>query len=85
LLARLFDGGHNVFFHLEVEVDMVLTTFVRSGFLIAPVSVAESFAIERLQHWHGKHAFHHDLAGVQKFHTTAAPRVCGTAVVSAIL
>jgi len=34
--------------------------------------------------WHGKHSLDHDLAGVQKFHTRAVPRIGGLAVVSGV-
>jgi UDP-N-acetylmuramyl pentapeptide phosphotransferase/UDP-N-acetylglucosamine-1-phosphate transferase len=50
----------------------------------ASVSVAASILIVLSQRWHGKHTLDHDLEGVQKFHTTAVPRIGGMAIVLAI-
>ncbi|GAB3443543.1 glycosyltransferase [Massilia solisilvae] len=48
------------------------------------LSVSASILIVWSQRWHGKHTLDHDLAGVQKFHTTAVPRIGGLAIVFAI-
>jgi UDP-N-acetylmuramyl pentapeptide phosphotransferase/UDP-N-acetylglucosamine-1-phosphate transferase len=51
----------------------------------AAVSTAVSILIVRSQGWHGKHTLDHDLDSVQKFHTTAVPRIGGAAIVAAIV
>jgi UDP-N-acetylmuramyl pentapeptide phosphotransferase/UDP-N-acetylglucosamine-1-phosphate transferase len=51
----------------------------------AAVSMAISVLIVISQRWHGKHTLDHDLEGVQKFHTTAVPRIGGVAIFLAIL
>jgi UDP-N-acetylmuramyl pentapeptide phosphotransferase/UDP-N-acetylglucosamine-1-phosphate transferase len=50
----------------------------------AGVSAAVSVLIVLSQGWHGKHTLDHDVNGVQKFHTTAVPRIGGIAVLAAI-
>jgi UDP-N-acetylmuramyl pentapeptide phosphotransferase/UDP-N-acetylglucosamine-1-phosphate transferase len=49
------------------------------------VSAAVSVLIVLSQRWHGKLSLDHDLAGVQKFHETAVPRIGGIAVFAAVL
>jgi UDP-N-acetylmuramyl pentapeptide phosphotransferase/UDP-N-acetylglucosamine-1-phosphate transferase len=58
---------------------------VRIGLGAAAISAAASILIVLSQRWHGKHTCDHDLDGVQKFHTTAVPRIGGLAIVSSIL
>lgn len=48
-------------------------------------SGAASVLVVLSQRWHGKHTLDHDLEGVQKFHTTAVPRIGGAAIVLALL
>ena len=50
----------------------------------AGASVAACVLILLSQRWHGKHTLDHDLDSVQKFHTTAVPRIGGVAIVAAI-
>lgn len=50
----------------------------------ASISAAASILIVLSQGWHGKHTLDHDLEGVQKFHTTAVPRIGGVAIFLAI-
>jgi UDP-N-acetylmuramyl pentapeptide phosphotransferase/UDP-N-acetylglucosamine-1-phosphate transferase len=50
----------------------------------AIISATASILIVLSQRWHGKHTFDHDLEGVQKFHTTAVPRIGGVAIFLAI-
>lgn len=50
----------------------------------ASISAAASILIVLSQEWHGKHTLDHDLEGVQKFHTTAVPRIGGFAIFLAI-
>lgn len=52
--------------------------------IAAAVSVVASVVIVMSQGWHGKHTLDYDLEGVQKFHTTAVPRIGGLAIVLAI-
>lgn len=51
----------------------------------AGASAAASVLIVLSQRWHGKHSLDHDLEGVQKFHTTAVPRIGGLAIFAAIV
>jgi UDP-N-acetylmuramyl pentapeptide phosphotransferase/UDP-N-acetylglucosamine-1-phosphate transferase len=51
----------------------------------AGISAAISILIVLSQGWHGKHTLDHDLEGVQKFHTTAVPRIGGVAIFLAII
>ncbi|MEC5162226.1 MULTISPECIES: MraY family glycosyltransferase [unclassified Janthinobacterium] len=55
---------------------------------IAAVAGAGSCAMCLLiicsQRWHGKHSLDHDLAGAQKFHVTAVPRIGGIAVFAGV-
>jgi UDP-N-acetylmuramyl pentapeptide phosphotransferase/UDP-N-acetylglucosamine-1-phosphate transferase len=51
----------------------------------AAVSFTGSVLIVWSQKWHGKHSLDHDLSGVQKFHTTAVPRIGGVAVITGII
>lgn len=51
----------------------------------AAMSAASSVLIVLSQRWHGKHTLDHDLDGVQKFHTTAVPRIGGLAIILAII
>jgi UDP-N-acetylmuramyl pentapeptide phosphotransferase/UDP-N-acetylglucosamine-1-phosphate transferase len=44
-----------------------------------------SVLIVASEEWHGKHTLDHDLEGVQKFHTTAVPRIGGAAIITAVL
>lgn len=55
------------------------------GAISAVVSFAGSVLIVLSQEWHGKHTKDHDLFGVQKFHTTAVPRVGGIAIIIGII
>jgi UDP-N-acetylmuramyl pentapeptide phosphotransferase/UDP-N-acetylglucosamine-1-phosphate transferase len=48
------------------------------------ISCLFSLLIVHSQEWHGKHSLDHDLSGVQKFHTTAVPRIGGVAVVAGL-
>lgn len=48
-------------------------------------SLLASVLIVLSQGWHGQHSLDSDLDGVQKFHTTAVPRIGGLAVIAAIL
>lgn len=50
----------------------------------AGASAAVCVLILVSQRWHGKHTLDHDLDSVQKFHTTAVPRIGGAAIVAAI-
>jgi len=52
---------------------------------VACTSATASALIVLSQKWHGKHTLDHDLDGVQKFHTTAVPRIGGLAIYLAIL
>jgi len=49
------------------------------------VATAIAFAVSLLivfsEGWHGRHSMDHDLSGIQKFHTTAVPRIGGVAVI----
>lgn len=56
-----------------------------SSLVAAVASVAACTLIVWSQRWHGKHTLDSDLDGVQKFHTTAVPRVGGLAIVLAIM
>jgi UDP-N-acetylmuramyl pentapeptide phosphotransferase/UDP-N-acetylglucosamine-1-phosphate transferase len=56
-------------------IDMSSTVLVAMA-----ISCAVSMLIVYSQRWHGKHSMDHDLSGVQKFHTTAVPRVGGFAL-----
>lgn len=51
----------------------------------ACISFVISLIIVYSQEWHGKHSLDHDLSGVQKFHTTAVPRIGGLAVVAGLV
>lgn len=48
-------------------------------------SLFASLLIVFSEGWHGQHSLDSDLDGVQKFHTTAVPRIGGLAVVIAIV
>ncbi|MES2016799.1 MAG: glycosyltransferase [Pseudomonadota bacterium] len=63
---------------------MLSPTF-SAGIVAASASAAASVLIILSQRWHGKHTLDHDLDGVQKFHTTAVPRIGGMALVFALL
>jgi UDP-N-acetylmuramyl pentapeptide phosphotransferase/UDP-N-acetylglucosamine-1-phosphate transferase len=52
---------------------------------IAAVCSAISLAIVRSQAWHGRLSLDHDLAGVQKMHSTPVPRIGGLAVFVSML
>jgi UDP-N-acetylmuramyl pentapeptide phosphotransferase/UDP-N-acetylglucosamine-1-phosphate transferase len=56
-----------------------------TALLATSASAAVGALIVLSQRWHGKHTLDHDLDGVQKFHTTAVPRVGGLAIVAAVL
>ncbi|MDY7545662.1 glycosyltransferase [Glaciimonas sp. CA11.2] len=64
---------------------MPISNMVEAGSAAALASFASSVLIVMSQGWHGKHSFDHDLSGVQKFHTTAVPRVGGIAVITGII
>jgi UDP-N-acetylmuramyl pentapeptide phosphotransferase/UDP-N-acetylglucosamine-1-phosphate transferase len=56
-----------------------------SAAAVAGLSAGLCTLIVLSQRWHGKHTLDHDLEGVQKFHTTAVPRIGGVGIVAAIL
>jgi UDP-N-acetylmuramyl pentapeptide phosphotransferase/UDP-N-acetylglucosamine-1-phosphate transferase len=64
---------------------MLVSQLIKIAAVAATVSFALSGLIVFSQKWHGKHSHDHDLDGVQKFHTTAVPRIGGFAVVGGIL
>jgi UDP-N-acetylmuramyl pentapeptide phosphotransferase/UDP-N-acetylglucosamine-1-phosphate transferase len=64
---------------------MIMLGLVSIALGTAAVSAGASVLIVLSQRWHGKHTLDHDLEGVQKFHTTAVPRVGGAAIFTAIL
>jgi UDP-N-acetylmuramyl pentapeptide phosphotransferase/UDP-N-acetylglucosamine-1-phosphate transferase len=64
---------------------MVFTQLITLGAVTAAMSCAMSVLLVYSQRWHGKLSHDHDLGGVQKFHTTAVPRVGGLAVVAGIV
>jgi UDP-N-acetylmuramyl pentapeptide phosphotransferase/UDP-N-acetylglucosamine-1-phosphate transferase len=67
-----------------MEETITTIRLLSSAFVAAGASAAASVLIVASQRWHGKHTFDHDLDGVQKFHTTAVPRIGGMAIVVAI-
>jgi UDP-N-acetylmuramyl pentapeptide phosphotransferase/UDP-N-acetylglucosamine-1-phosphate transferase len=64
---------------------MLVSQLVKIGAAAATMSFALSVLIVWSQKWHGRLSHDHDLDGVQKFHTTAVPRVGGFAVIAGIL
>jgi UDP-N-acetylmuramyl pentapeptide phosphotransferase/UDP-N-acetylglucosamine-1-phosphate transferase len=64
---------------------MLVSQLVKISAAAATMSFALSGLIVCSEKWHGKHSRDHDLDGVQKFHTTAVPRIGGFAVVAGIL
>jgi UDP-N-acetylmuramyl pentapeptide phosphotransferase/UDP-N-acetylglucosamine-1-phosphate transferase len=62
----------------------VVSPLLSTALVAAAASGAASVLVVLSQSWHGKHTLDHDLEGVQKFHTTAVPRVGGAALVLAI-
>jgi UDP-N-acetylmuramyl pentapeptide phosphotransferase/UDP-N-acetylglucosamine-1-phosphate transferase len=64
---------------------MLVSQLVKISAAAATMSFALSALIVGSQKWHGKLSHDHDLDGVQKFHTTAVPRIGGFAVVAGIL
>ena len=63
---------------------MQLSHMLNIGLVAAMISFAMCGLIVCSQRWHGKHTHDHDLDGVQKFHTTAVPRIGGFAVITGI-
>jgi UDP-N-acetylmuramyl pentapeptide phosphotransferase/UDP-N-acetylglucosamine-1-phosphate transferase len=61
---------------------MPLHAFLIIALFIAMFSVLCSAFIVFSQDWHGKVSHDHNLAGVQKFHAAAVPRVGGIAIVA---
>lgn len=57
---------------------------LQAALVASATSASTSLLIVASQQWHGRHTFDHDLDGVQKFHTTAVPRIGGVAIVVAI-
>jgi UDP-N-acetylmuramyl pentapeptide phosphotransferase/UDP-N-acetylglucosamine-1-phosphate transferase len=64
---------------------MLVSQLVKIGAAAATMSFALSGLIVCSQKWHGKLSHDHDFDGVQKFHTTAVPRIGGFAVIAGIL
>jgi len=64
---------------------MLFENVVAMGALSAGASFMLSALIVGSQRWHGKLSHDHDLAGVQKVHTTAVPRIGGVGVVAGLL
>jgi UDP-N-acetylmuramyl pentapeptide phosphotransferase/UDP-N-acetylglucosamine-1-phosphate transferase len=64
---------------------MTILRLLSIGLSAGAISTVSSVVIVKSQHWHGKHTLDHDLNGVQKFHTTAVPRIGGVAIFAAIL
>jgi len=62
--------------------------YLAQSFGMASVAAATSFTasvlIVKSKHLHGKFSLDSDLDGIQKFHTTAVPRIGGIAVVTGI-
>jgi UDP-N-acetylmuramyl pentapeptide phosphotransferase/UDP-N-acetylglucosamine-1-phosphate transferase len=63
----------------------VIIGLLSSVLFAGAASAVVSALIVLSQRWHGKHTLDHDLDGVQKFHTSAVPRVGGIAIVAAII
>lgn len=59
--------------------------FFQLGLIAFVTSIAVSSFIILSQKWHGRLSNDHDLNGVQKVHTAAAPRIGGLAVVAGML
>lgn len=55
------------------------------GWAAFAIGIVVSACIVFSQKWHGSLSHDHDLSGVQKVHTVAAPRIGGLAVVAGIL
>jgi UDP-N-acetylmuramyl pentapeptide phosphotransferase/UDP-N-acetylglucosamine-1-phosphate transferase len=55
------------------------------GLIAAAISFLMSLLIVFSERWHGKLSHDHDLAGVQKVHTTAVPRIGGLAVLVGVI
>ncbi len=62
-----------------------LFSMTNIALVAAGVSCIVSLLLVCSQRWHGKHTLDHDLSGVQKFHTTAVPRVGGIAIVTGMM
>jgi UDP-N-acetylmuramyl pentapeptide phosphotransferase/UDP-N-acetylglucosamine-1-phosphate transferase len=63
----------------------LVSPLLSAAVVAACASGAASVLVVLSQRWHGKHTLDHDLEGVQKFHTTAVPRIGGAAIVLALL
>lgn len=55
------------------------------GWAAFAIGIVVSACIVLSQKWHGRLSHDHDLSGVQKVHTVAAPRIGGLAIVAGIL
>jgi UDP-N-acetylmuramyl pentapeptide phosphotransferase/UDP-N-acetylglucosamine-1-phosphate transferase len=64
---------------------MLIENFIRLGAFAALASLVMSILIVLSQRWHGSFSHDNDLAGVQKVHTAAVPRIGGIAVVTGIV
>ncbi|MFC5474704.1 MraY family glycosyltransferase [Paraherbaspirillum soli] len=64
---------------------MLASQVIKIAVVAAFVSFTVCVLIVGSQRWHGKLTLDHDLDGIQKYHTTAVPRVGGFAVVAGII
>jgi UDP-N-acetylmuramyl pentapeptide phosphotransferase/UDP-N-acetylglucosamine-1-phosphate transferase len=62
------------------ESNLMVTQLLALLLLSSSISTGACILIVRSQHWHGKHTLDHDMEGVQKFHTTAVPRIGGAGI-----
>jgi UDP-N-acetylmuramyl pentapeptide phosphotransferase/UDP-N-acetylglucosamine-1-phosphate transferase len=63
---------------------MLISQLIQIGAAAATASFGLCALIVCSQKWHGRLSHDYDLAGVQKVHTTAVPRIGGLAVITAI-
>jgi UDP-N-acetylmuramyl pentapeptide phosphotransferase/UDP-N-acetylglucosamine-1-phosphate transferase len=70
---------------MDREVKMPENQFVMLGLTTLACSFLVSLFIVGSQKWHGGLSHDHDLAGVQKVHTTAVPRIGGVGVVAGLI
>lgn len=60
---------------------MALPELLTILLVAAAITFAVSILIVFSEGWHGRHSMDHDLSGIQKFHTTAVPRIGGVAII----